>query len=147
MAGVGQVCDGCGGVYRFDTSIPSVLWNRVMRADGVEQAELLCIACITRVFVRSGESFTAELFGDGFSGIAIEVQINSEPAQDAALIQQENNELRAELRRVSYSPERQELMAEIKSALAHGRTDVHHYKKLRQIHERLLERCLAALAP
>ncbi len=70
-------CDGCQGVYRFDTSVPSVLWNRVMRADGVERSELLCAACIVRVFAKAGESFTATLFGDGFNGVRIEVQINA----------------------------------------------------------------------
>lgn len=50
-------CGGCGGPHRFDTSVPSVLWNRVIRSQGL--SEYLCAACIVREFAKAGVSFTA----------------------------------------------------------------------------------------
>lgn len=131
-------CNGCGGAYRFDTSLPSVVWNRIMRVNG-EGPELLCAACIILAFVKAGESFTAELFGAGFTGVPIEVRINGAAATDAALIQGENNQLRAALR------SNEALAAEIDHALRPGRTDVMQYKKLRVVQEKLLLRAAAAL--
>lgn len=88
-------CSGCGGPHQFDTSVPSVLWNQVIRAAGLP--EYLCTMCIVRAFARAGVSFTAELYGDDFHGLPIEVRINGEEAQAAAKIQDENNLLRHNL--------------------------------------------------
>jgi hypothetical protein len=52
-------CAQCGGPHDFDTSIPSELWNHVIRAKGLP--EYLCTTCIVREFVRAGTSFTANL--------------------------------------------------------------------------------------
>ncbi len=88
-------CQSCDGLHRFDTSVPSVLWNAVIRKQGLP--EYLCLSCIVREFVRAGTSFTAELYGDGFSGVPLEILINSEQAQASKLIQDENNALRWKL--------------------------------------------------
>lgn len=88
-------CSMCHGPYRFDTSIPSVVWNRVVRAQNLP--EYLCLSCILKTFVAAGKSFTAELSGDGFHGEAIAVEINGLAVSDVAEIQQENNLLRREL--------------------------------------------------
>lgn len=66
-----NICGGCGGLYRFDTSVPSPLWNAVIRANG--GSEYLCTACIVRAFAKAKVSFTATLWGDGFSGEGIVV--------------------------------------------------------------------------
>ena len=66
-------CAGCGGVYRFDTTIPSPLWNSVIRSAGLP--EYLCAACIIRAFAKAGEGFTATLWGDEFDGTAISVMV------------------------------------------------------------------------
>lgn len=55
-------CMGCGGPHRFDTSIPSALWNKVIR--GADLPDYLCTSCIVAAFVRAGVSFTAELYGE-----------------------------------------------------------------------------------
>ena len=89
-------CSGCGGEYRFDTSIPSVLWNKVIRAQGLP--EYLCTACIVRAFVKAGVSFTAELYGDDFHGDHIEVTINGVSTQAVFLLNEENNALRTRIR-------------------------------------------------
>lgn len=71
-----QRCGECGGHYRFDTTINSDLWNRVIRNGGPErQSEFLCTACIVRAFALVGESFDAELFGDEFNGVPVSVRI------------------------------------------------------------------------
>lgn len=89
----GETCQGCGGIYRFDTSVPSVRWNAAVRAAGLP--EFLCLACIVRAFYTTSEpSFTARLSGDCFNGALIEVRVGSEPALDAAHVQDENNKLR-----------------------------------------------------
>jgi len=91
-------CGGCGGPHRFDTSVPSVAWNAVIRARGL--SEYLCTSCILREFVRDGRSFTAELYGDGMSGIPVEFRIAEQVATDAAKINDENNALRSALDRI-----------------------------------------------
>lgn len=88
-------CNGCAGVYRFDTTVPSPTWNAVIRAQGIP--EFLCTACIVRAFALAGRSFTATLWGDDFNGLPIEVVVDSQPARDAEAIQQENNALRRQL--------------------------------------------------
>ena len=54
-------CGGCGGPHPFDTSVPSPLWNRVIRDGGL--SDFLCTTCIVLAFVKAGESFEAELYG------------------------------------------------------------------------------------
>ena len=164
-----QKCDGCSGAYRFDTSVPSVLWNRVIRVHG-ERPELFCIACIVREFAKAGESFTAELFGDGFSALPIEVTVNGQAAKDAALIQAENNELRHKIAtlevgravhsedwRLARDPEgccqlsstdgTATLVADVDRALVTAQAGIVQWRKMRVNYERLLHRCRAALAP
>jgi hypothetical protein len=89
-------CGGCGGPHPFDTSIPSVLWNEVVRPSG--GSDYLCATCILRLFAAAGRGFVAELYGEGFHGLPIEVTVNGEAAQAAAKIQDENNLLRHQLR-------------------------------------------------
>ena len=88
-------CGGCGGPHRFDTSVPSVVWNAVIRKKGL--SEYLCLGCVVREFVREGRSFTATLWGDGLGGIPIEIRINSQPARDADEVGEENIALRHKL--------------------------------------------------
>jgi len=76
---IDEQCQGCGGIYRFDTTIDSETWNRVIRANGLP--EFLCSACIIREFVRRGEGFTATLWGEEFNGTEITVSL----AQRAAI--------------------------------------------------------------
>ena len=85
-------CAQCGGPHDFDTSIPSVLWNQVVRARGLP--DYLCTTCIVREFVRAGQSFTAQLWNEEFNGVNIEIVIEGQTAKDAALVQEENNTLR-----------------------------------------------------
>jgi len=59
-------CDGCGGPHSFDTTVPSPIWNEVVRARG--GPEYLCLTCIALAFVRAGKGFTAELWGLEFNG-------------------------------------------------------------------------------
>lgn len=66
-------CQGCGGRYRFDTTVDSPSWNAVIRANNLP--EYLCTACIVREFVKRGKSFTATLWGDEFSGQAISISV------------------------------------------------------------------------
>ena len=58
----GSRCDNCGGEYRFDTSIPSPVWNEVVRAKG--GSEFLCIQCVVLAFVQAGRAVRATLWGD-----------------------------------------------------------------------------------
>jgi hypothetical protein len=88
-------CGSCGGPHQFDTSVPSVIWNQVIRAQGL--SEYLCTTCIVREFARAGRNFTAALYGAGFHGLPIEIQVDNAVAQDAHLIQEENNALRWKL--------------------------------------------------
>lgn len=66
-------CQGCGGPHPFDTSIPSPSWNRVIRA--AKLPDYLCLLCILRAFAAAREGFAAELWGDGFSGMWIQVHV------------------------------------------------------------------------
>lgn len=91
-----SACSRCGGPYRFDTVVPSVIWNETIRARGL--SEFLCLTCIVEAFCCFGESFTATLWGGSFQGGApIEVRIGGEVAVDAAHISEENTLLRAKL--------------------------------------------------
>ena len=84
------------GPHRFDTTVPSVLWNRVIRARG--DNEYLCTTCIVRAFARAGVSFTAVLYGDDFpGGLPIAVEINGALAVAAYELGEQNNTLRAAL--------------------------------------------------
>lgn len=88
-------CAHCGGPHDFDTSVPSVIWNSVIRAK--QLPDYLCTTCIVREFVREGQGFTAELWNEEFNGVPIEVVVNGQNAKDAAAIQEENNSLRNQL--------------------------------------------------
>jgi hypothetical protein len=68
-------CEGCGGPHRFDTSVPSVVWNEVIRARGL--SDFLCTNCILEAFAKAGKSFTAQLYGEGLNGLPMEFRINS----------------------------------------------------------------------
>ena len=93
-------CSGCGGPHPFDTTVPSVVWNRVIRANGLP--DYLCTTCIVSAFVSRGESFTAELIGATMPRTAIEVRVNGAEARDAAAISEENTALRAQLREAQH---------------------------------------------
>ena len=88
-------CDACDRPCAFETSVPSVLWNRVVRAQGLD--EYLCAACIVRIFAKAGVSFTAELHGDGFNGLPIAVEINGAASTAPIELSEENNRLRVAL--------------------------------------------------
>jgi len=88
-------CSGCGGPHPFDTTVPSVVWNAVIRANHLP--DYLCLTCIVAAFVRVNRSFTANLIGGGFHGIPIEVRVNGVVAQDASRISEENTRLRSAL--------------------------------------------------
>lgn len=100
------VCSRCHGPHPYDTSIPSVVWNAVVRAQNLP--EFLCATCIIEVFVEQGQSFTATLWGGSMSGAAIEVRVNGQEARDAALILEENTRLRAEASVLRYELQRYE---------------------------------------
>jgi len=111
MHGIGLVavegnppCSRCGGPHPFDTTVPSVVWNSVIRAR--QLADYLCLTCIVAAFAKEGRSFTAELIGGAFTmPITIEVQVNGDVAQDAALISDENTTLRARIRELEEATE------------------------------------------
>jgi len=87
-------CSLCGGPHPFDTTVPSVVWNSVIRAGGLP--DYLCLTCIVEAFACIGRSFTAELIGGSFpGGLPIEFRINGQVAEDAADISDENTHLRA----------------------------------------------------
>lgn len=92
---VNPACVGCGGPHPFDTTVPSPLWNRVVRAG--DHPDYLCATCVLGVFALAGESFTAELWGAGFNGVPIEVRVASADARAAADLGSENTRLRAAL--------------------------------------------------
>jgi hypothetical protein len=85
-------CGGCGGPHPFDTSVPSVLWNRVVRAAGL--SDYLCLTCIVSAFAQAGEGFTAELWGASFNGLVVEFVIGGHVATSAAELNAENTWLR-----------------------------------------------------
>ena len=95
-ATLNPACSGCGGPHPFDTSVPSVVWNDVIRAKGLP--EYLCLTCVVREFVRARRSFTATLWGDGCGGFPIEVRMNTAVARDAEAISEENTALRVKIR-------------------------------------------------
>lgn len=88
-------CGRCGGPHRFDTSVPSPLWNAVVRAQGL--SEYLCASCVLEVFVLAGESFTATLWSDDLKGDTVEVLVHSRESLGAALLVDENTRLRVAL--------------------------------------------------
>lgn len=98
------ICGGCGGPHQFDTSIPSVVWNAVIRAKGM--SEYLCTSCIVREFVLAGTSFTAELYGGALNGNRIELRVGGQVADDASKVSDENNALRVELAEAQAEVER-----------------------------------------
>lgn len=93
-------CGGCGGPHEYDTSVPSPLWNRVVREQGL--SDYLCASCIVKVFARARTSFTAELYGpelDGPQVPHISVQINETPIDDSyGCLQARIRELEEELK-------------------------------------------------
>lgn len=89
-------CAKCGGPHPFDTSVPSVRWNVVIRESGLP--DFLCFTCILRAFASAGESFTATLWGNVFNGLPIEVRVHGQNAKDATRISEENTALRARIR-------------------------------------------------
>lgn len=88
-------CMGCGGPHPYDTTVPSVVWNEVIR--GGDLPDYLCLTCIVRAFVRVGRSFTASLVGGGLHFEAIEIRVRSQNAMDAEQISEENTKLRARI--------------------------------------------------
>ena len=62
-----------------------------------------CLACIVSEFAARGQSFTATLWGgqEDFSGIPIEVRVDSADAQDARLVSKENTTLPGKRRGVA----------------------------------------------
>lgn len=90
------ICAKCGGPHRFDTSVPSVAWNRVIRPRG--HPDYLCTTCIVEAFAEAGESFTATLYGERVSWVKLLIEVNGCSANDAHDIQEENNALRWKLR-------------------------------------------------
>lgn len=64
-------CAGCGGPHPFDTSVPSVDWNRVIRSQGLP--EYLCLTCIVKAFATAKESFTASLWSQQWDGLPIQI--------------------------------------------------------------------------
>lgn len=89
------VCQGCGGAYRFDTVVPSPIWNRVIRAR--ELPEYLCTTCIVRAFAGAGESFDATLWGDTFDGLPMSVAFNGSSADTITALESDNTALRRQL--------------------------------------------------
>lgn len=88
-------CAMCDGPHPFDTTIPSVVWNQVIRAQ--ELPDYLCLTCIVRVFAESGRSFTAQLWSPTFNGTALEIIVNGQVANDAVIVSDENTRLRVDL--------------------------------------------------
>lgn len=67
-------CSGCGGPHPFDTTVPSVIWNTVIRANDLP--EYLCITCIIYEFAKRRVNFTAELWGKEFSGVKLSITVS-----------------------------------------------------------------------
>lgn len=80
-----QSCQRCGGPHQFDTSLPSPLWNQVVREQG--WPEFLCTTCIVLLFVRAEVSFEAELYGDmvNRAGVVpiISVRVGTRPLDES----------------------------------------------------------------
>ena len=92
-------CQYCYGPHRFDTSIPSVTWNRVIRAAGLP--DYLCVSCIVEEFAKIQEGFTAELSGEQLNKVPVEFRIGGEAAKDAADLSAENTKLRATISEIA----------------------------------------------
>lgn len=88
-------CSQCGGPHPFDTSVPSVVWNSVIR--GRRLPDYMCLTCIVRAFIEVRQSFTAELVGEELPRTPIEVRIDGAIAQDASRVCDENTRLRSTL--------------------------------------------------
>lgn len=86
-------CQKCGGPYRFDTSLPSPVWNRVIR--GYDLPDTLCVSCILEAFVNAGVGFQATLSGCGLDGAVIEVTVNGKGGNEVTLLENENARLRS----------------------------------------------------
>lgn len=56
-----MTCQRCSGPHEFDTSVPSELWNTVVRPRGFDT---LCLNCIVVLFVEAGVDLRATLWGD-----------------------------------------------------------------------------------
>jgi len=94
-------CALCGGPHPFDTTVPSVRWNHVIRRAGLP--DYLCLTCIVSAFVQAGESFTAELIGGDHHCEPIEIRTRSQNAIDAQTLSAENTTLRAQLQQLAAS--------------------------------------------
>ena len=92
-------CGGCGGPHPFDTSVPSPLWNRIIRGAGL--SDYLCTTCIVKAFVLAGEGFTATLWSPDFNGVALEVIVNGDAGRSAVALGEQNNQLRASIIKVT----------------------------------------------
>jgi hypothetical protein len=88
-------CSLCGGPHRFDTTVPSVVWNEAIRAAGLP--EYLCATCIIEQFAKRNESFNCELWGGAFNGLPVAVHFNSRRARGSVRVVEENNDLRVRL--------------------------------------------------
>ena len=68
----GNQCQRCLGPHAYDVSVPSHLWNEVVRAGA--QPDYLCASCVLAVFAMAGRDFTAHLWGLGLrDGIKLTV--------------------------------------------------------------------------
>jgi hypothetical protein len=67
-------CNLCGGPHLFDTTVPSELWNAVIRSAGLP--DYLCLTCIVAAFAKVGVSFRATLWSDEFNGLPVTFIIN-----------------------------------------------------------------------
>lgn len=68
-----DTCQLCGGPHRFDTSVDTQKWNKIIRAKGLP--EYLCLSCTVAEFVKARENFTAHLYGPDSFGAILEVQV------------------------------------------------------------------------
>lgn len=134
-------CSGCGGPHPFDTTVPSVIWNEIIRAQGLP--DYLCLTCIVRAFALAGRSFTADLVGgDGaqyLEFVPIEVIVAGQPSLDAAKISDENTILRVRIRELEAA-----LAALKQNNVQRGRTISDFSVQLKQIP--FLKAKLASLA-
>lgn len=66
-------CALCHGPHPFDTSVPSELWNAVIRAAGTP--DFLCLFCIIEKFSEAKKGFSAKLYGDGLGQVSIRMRV------------------------------------------------------------------------
>lgn len=101
-------CLSCHGPHLFDTSVPSPLWNRVIRENGLP--EYLCASCVIKAFVQARTSFIAELYGpdvDGEQVPRIAVAVDEIPVTDSyGHLQAANRELQERIRELEAERER-----------------------------------------